>query len=101
LAHDVAQTYYGVTPLRVEDALRAWTNAFKIARDDIEREGVQLHFARVKSMAGRHAEARGHFESVTNSFYDDLKARVAKGMAERETNSVSRGSGEKAKQGSP
>jgi len=84
LASDVAQTYYGVTPLRVEDALRSWTNAFNIARDDIEREGVHLHFARVKSMAGRHTEAHAHLRAVTNSLYDVLKARVEKGMAHRE-----------------
>jgi len=84
LASDVAQTYYGVNPLRTDEALQAWTNAFKIARDDIEREGVHVHFARIKSMAGRFAEAHGHLAAVTNRMYDTIKTRVARSVAERE-----------------
>ncbi len=39
LASDVAQTYYGIKPLRLEDALKAWTNTLALAHDEIEREG--------------------------------------------------------------
>ena len=39
LAQDVAQTYYGIKPVRTDEALSAWTNALKIAETDIE-EGV-------------------------------------------------------------
>ncbi|MEY2466028.1 MAG: hypothetical protein QOD03_549, partial [Verrucomicrobiota bacterium] len=46
LATDVAQTYYGIKPLRTNDALLSWTNALKLAHDEIEREGVYIHFAR-------------------------------------------------------
>ena len=48
LATDYAESYYGIRPLRTNDALMAWTNAFNIARDDNEREGVLIHLARIK-----------------------------------------------------
>ncbi len=51
LATDYAQTYYGIRPLRTNDALQAWTNALHVARDEIEREGVYLHLARIKMAA--------------------------------------------------
>ena len=53
------RTYYGIRPTRTDDALKAWTNALSIAHDEIEREGVYLHFGRLKMAAGRFAEARG------------------------------------------
>ena len=84
LASDVAQTYYGIKPLRTEDALRAWTNALNIARDAVEREGVQVHFARIKCLAGRFAEAKAHLNSVTNAMYAELKKRVARNIQEKE-----------------
>ncbi len=80
LASDVAQTYYGIKPTRTEDALNAWTNALKIAHDEIEREGVYLHFARLKLHAERFAEARAHIAAVTNEMYADLKNRLARNI---------------------
>jgi len=80
LASDVAQTYYGIKPLPTEAALKAWTNALKIAHDEIEREGVYLHFARVKMVAGRFTEARAHLDAVTNSMYAELKERLEKSL---------------------
>ena len=85
LASDVAQTHYGVRPMRTEDALQAWTNALNIARDDIEREGVYVHFARIKLNAGRFVEARCHLNAVTNAMYADLKKRVMRNLDERES----------------
>lgn len=83
LASDVAQTYYGIKPSRTEDALRAWTNAFNLANDEIEREGVHTHFARIKLNAGRFDEARNHLNSVTNSMYTDLKTRLERNLKEK------------------
>lgn len=77
-ASDLAQACYGIKPLRVDAALAAWTNAFLLARDDIEREGVQVHFVRVKLHAGRLAEARTHLDAVTNSMYAGLKERLTR-----------------------
>jgi tetratricopeptide (TPR) repeat protein len=84
LASDVAQTYYGIRPTRTEDALRAWTNAWNVANDQVEREGVHLHFARLKMNAGRFDEARAHIASVTNVMYADLKKRLVRNLEERE-----------------
>jgi tetratricopeptide (TPR) repeat protein len=84
LASELAQTYYGIEPLRTNDALAAWTNALHVARDDIEREGVRIHLARVKILAGRFAEARAHLAGVTNEMYIPLKTRVARNLDERE-----------------
>jgi tetratricopeptide (TPR) repeat protein len=83
LQTDYAESYYGIRPLRTNDALVAWTNALKIASDDTEREAVYIHLARVKIAAGRFAEAQAHLDAVTNSQYDGLKGRLESTMAER------------------
>lgn len=85
LATDVAQSYYGIKPLRTEEALKAWTNALSLAHDEIEREGVYIHFARIKTMAGRYAEAQAHLDSITNEMYADLKKRLVKNLDLRRT----------------
>ena len=99
LASDVAQTYYGIQPMRTEEALKAWTNALHIAHDEIEREGVYIHFARIKNMAGRFAEARTHLEAITNEMYLELKHRLERNINEKEnaakTNAPPAASGEK------
>ncbi len=84
LASDVAQTYYGVKPFRAGEALKAWTNAMRLARDDIEREGVQVHFGRVKMLDARYEEARSHIKGVTNEMYAELKSRLLKAIETRE-----------------
>jgi tetratricopeptide (TPR) repeat protein len=84
LASDVAQTYYGIKPTRTEDALKAWTNALAIAHDEVEREGVYLHFARIKLHAERFDEARTHLKAVTNEMYFELKKRLARNIEEQE-----------------
>ena len=85
LATDVAETYYGIKPRRTEEALKAWTNALSIAHDEIEREGVHIHFARIKFQAGRHAEARAHLNAITNTMYADLKRRIMRNIDEAES----------------
>ncbi len=85
LASDVAQTYYGIKPLRLQDALTAWTNTLALAHDEIEREGVYLHFARLKLQGDRFAEVRAHLNAVTNSMYDVLKQRLARNLDEQES----------------
>ena len=84
LASDVAQTYYGIRPLRLDDALKAWTNTLAIAHDEVEREGVHLHFARLKLQADRCAEARAHLNAVTNDMYTVLKKRLVRNLDEQE-----------------
>ncbi len=84
LATDVARTYYGIKPPRTDAALQSWTNAFKLARDDIEREGVQLHFVRVKTHSGRFAEAYAHLATITNAMYAELKGRLERTLKDKE-----------------
>jgi tetratricopeptide (TPR) repeat protein len=84
LASDVAQTYYGIKPLRLEDALRAWTNTLAIAHDEVEREGVYIHFARLKLQGERFTEVRAHLNAVTNDMYTVLKKRLARNLDEQE-----------------
>ncbi len=84
LATDYAQNYYGIKPLRTNDALVAWTNCLNIARDDNEREGVFIHLARIKLAAGRFAEAHAQLDLVTNSAFLDLKKRIERNLAARE-----------------
>ena len=91
LAADYAESYYGIRPLRTNDALGAWTNALQIAHDDNEREGVYIHLARIKMVVGRFAEARAHLNDVTNAAFADTRHRLEKSLAEREnppTNSI-------------
>jgi cytochrome c-type biogenesis protein CcmH/NrfG len=84
LATDYAQSYYGIKPLRTNDALLAWTNALHTAHDDFEREGVFIHLARIKIAAGDFAEAHAQLDAVTNAAYAELKARLKKNLAARE-----------------
>jgi len=82
LASDVAQTFYGIQPFPIERALVAWTNAFHTAQDDVERQGVHVHFARIKLLAGRLAEARAHLELVKDATYAELKQRILRNLEE-------------------
>ena len=82
LASDYAESYYGIRPLRTNDALVAWTNCLNIAKDENEREGVQLHLARVKIAAGRFDEAQAHLDAVTNAAYLGLKNQLIRSLAD-------------------
>jgi tetratricopeptide (TPR) repeat protein len=80
LATDLAQTYYGIKPPRVKEALAAWNDAAKIARDDIEREGVRLHLARWYRTAGDLAAARRELTVVTNEMYTTTKSNILRAL---------------------
>jgi pentatricopeptide repeat protein len=84
LATDYAQSYYGITPARWKDGLAAWNQAFKVANDDIEREGVHIHLARIQIHLENFEESRRHLNQVKHSMYDTLKARVSRNLDERE-----------------
>lgn len=91
LAADYAQTYYGIRPLRTEDALKAWRHALEVAGDSIERQGVQLHLARVQMMSGRFAAAREHLQLVTDDLYRVLKERLQRSLEHREAQAAGSG----------
>ena len=76
LATDYAESYYGIKPMRTNDALAAWTNCLNICKDENEREGVLVHLARVKIAAGQVEEARAHLAAITNQAFADSKLRL-------------------------
>jgi tetratricopeptide (TPR) repeat protein len=84
LAYDVASTYYGIKPMRTNDALNAWTNTLKLAHDEVEREGVYIHFARIEALSGKFANAHKHLDAVTNDMYATVKHGVARMLNEKE-----------------
>jgi tetratricopeptide (TPR) repeat protein len=91
LATDYAESYYGIRPLRTNDALLAWTNCLHLARDNNEREGVLLHLARVKTYAGFYDEAQAELDAVTNRAFAGMKAQLLRSLDDHKnppTNSV-------------
>ena len=84
LMTDYAESYYGIKPLRADDALMAWTNALKIATNDFERQGVYIHLARIKMLAGRFSEAQAQLNIITNSQYEALKDRLQRALIQHE-----------------
>lgn len=91
LATDYAQSYYGIKPMRTNDALTAWTNTLAIAHDELEREGVYLHLARINIAISRFDEARALLAAVTNTALTDLQRRLVRSLADHEhppTNTV-------------
>lgn len=84
LAADLAQTYYGIKPTRVEDALTAWHDALNVATTEDERQGVYIHLARLELNSGRFAEARRHLDLVTLDKYAELKKRLLRNLTEKE-----------------
>lgn len=80
LATDYAESYYGIKPLRTNDALVAWTNALKIAHTDLEREGVMIHLARTKIWAGMYDQAQAQLDQITNAALAYLKQRLERSL---------------------
>jgi len=97
LATDYAQSYYGFDPpltgnaekdrqtkqKHYEDALAAWQVAFKLAKDDLERQGVLLHYARLQINADRFEEARKNLDAITNAALGVTKTNLLKKLEKR------------------
>lgn len=90
LATDYAQSYYGFKPEKKletrhwDEAIKAWQSALELASDDVQRQGVYIHFARVQINAGRLDEARRHLNNVTNEAFTVTKNNLTKKIAGRE-----------------
>jgi tetratricopeptide (TPR) repeat protein len=80
LATDYAESYYGIKPMRTNDALVAWTNALSVAHNDLEREGVLVHLARTKILAGRFDEAQSTLNSITNAALADVRRTLQRSL---------------------
>lgn len=83
LANDLAQSYYGIKPWRTEEALESWRYALKTAKDDLQREGVELHLARWQIRAQRYEVARKHLDMVTNETFKVVKDRLLRNLSEK------------------
>ena len=94
LATEIAQTHYGLKPPKTGDAaddrkaferagdeaLAAWRTALRLARDDIERQGVFIHFARWQIKLARFDDARASLAGITNRMFDLTKDRLRKNL---------------------
>jgi tetratricopeptide (TPR) repeat protein len=84
-ARDLAQTYYSLKPLPVDQALQAWTNAINIARQEADLHDSYVHLARVKMLAGRFNEARAQLALVTNQACLQAKTNLLRNIQLRES----------------
>jgi tetratricopeptide (TPR) repeat protein len=84
LATDYAQSYYGIKPPRIAAGIEAWQEALKIARDDFEREGVEIHLARFEINAGAFKAARERLTRIKDERYKGLVERVTTSLNRKE-----------------
>jgi len=98
MAAELAQTFYGIilpkgeapavrrqAELKLaEEALAAWQVASKLARNEAEREGINIHFARWQINSDRLAEARKSLDAVTNEMWLPSKRTLVKKLEGRE-----------------
>lgn len=80
LATDYAQSYYGIRPTRVKEALGAWEQALALAKNDLEKQGIYMHFARIELNNGLFEEAEKHLEMVTHPDLQELKERLERNL---------------------
>ena len=84
IATDYAQAHYAVKPPRFTEAAAAWQQALKLAKTELEREGVLTHLARVEISAGHFADARQYLNTVTNASLLPLKESLTRALVEKE-----------------
>ena len=82
LATDYAECFYGIRPLRLQEGVEAWNQCLKIAHDEVEREGVYIHLARLQLSLNHFDESRRALDAVTNKMYSVLKNKLAGNLNE-------------------
>ena len=80
LASDYAECFYGIRPLRLEEGLAAWKQCLTIAHDDVERQGVWLHLARIQLALNHFDESQRALDVVTNKTYSVLKDNLTRNL---------------------
>ena len=80
LFSDYAESFYGTNPPRWQEGLEAWTQALKIAHDEVEREGVCIHLARIQLKLGQYDQARASLNAVTNAGYAVMKGHLTRNL---------------------
>jgi tetratricopeptide (TPR) repeat protein len=83
MAVDYAQTYYGIRPMRTNEALAAWKHALTLCKNTDEEQGILLHLARVELNTGRWDESLVHLSGVTNTVMMDVKKRLERNWIEK------------------
>lgn len=82
LATDYAACYLGIRPPRSQEELAAWNRCLKIAHDEVEREGVYIHLARIQLSLNHFDESQRALDAVTNKMYSVLKNKLAANLKE-------------------
>ncbi len=83
LATDYAQSFYGIKPLRADDAVAAWKHALTLAKSDAEKEGIYLHLSRVELNSGRFADADQHLSMVKDPEMLELRERLKRNLEKK------------------
>lgn len=84
LFSDYAESFYGTNPPRWKDGLEAWTQALKVAHDEVERQGVYIHLARINIRLGNFEAAQERLNAVTAPQYAGLKRTLTRNLREAE-----------------
>lgn len=82
LATDYSESFYGTNPPRWQAGLEAWKDTLKLAHDEVEREGVYIHLARINIKLGLFDDARTKLNLVTNANYAILRHRLDLNLAQ-------------------
>ncbi len=82
LATDYAECYYGIKPMRTNDALTAWSDCLKLCKDENERQGVMVHLARIKIAVGRFDQAQADLNTITNAAFEGMRKRLEKSLVD-------------------
>lgn len=107
-AFEYAQTFYGVKPepsttpegrvqaeaRLAERALKGWEEALELANNEVDRDGIFLHFARWQIRLGRWDAARTNLAKVTLPEHQELRRRLERNLIQRE-NGLEAGSEER------
>ncbi len=80
LASELAETYHDIRPIRIEEGRRAWARALQNARDDSDREWVNLQLALLEANAGDLIAARQQLAKSSGQHYTELHRRLAKAL---------------------
>jgi len=73
LATDYAQTFYGTKPPRYKEGLAVWEDTLKLARDEMERQGVYIHLARMQINLGQFGSARTNLAKVSDEKFSIVR----------------------------
>lgn len=83
LATDYAQSYYGIRPMRVKEALGAWEQALALAKNDLEKQGIYIHFARIELNNGLFEEAEKHLGMITHPDLQEMRERLERNLEQK------------------